>query len=152
MAAVRNENQYINMGFNGRFLCNTTFLMFSGVLISFLWSICNLEFKLKSYDHFEGKKAFRIHTFYANINARMMSFFYVVIIFIFLFHITPLWLSGMYLINNNRVANSSCVPAVWSLHGCQVGLREGSFYVMGCWWCGHSHKRREECICDQCNG
>ena len=36
-----------------------------------------------------------------------MSFTYVVIIFIFLFHITPLWLSGIYLINNNLVANSS---------------------------------------------
>ena len=56
MAAVRNENQYIDMGFNGRFLCDKICLMFSGVLISFLWSICNLELKLESYDHFEGKK------------------------------------------------------------------------------------------------
>ena len=90
------------------------FLMFSGVLISFLWFNCNLELKLESYDHFEGKKLSE-YTLLWNINAKMMSF----IIHIFLFHIIPLWLSGIYLINNNRVVNSSCVPAVWSHHGCQ---------------------------------
>ena len=43
------------------------FFMFSWVLISFLWSICNLELKLESYDHFKGKKAVRIHTIYAQL-------------------------------------------------------------------------------------
>ena len=51
-----------------------------------------------------------------------------------------------------HISCALCVAVIWSHHGCQEGLREGSFYAMGCWWCGHSQKRHEGCICDQCSG